>query len=298
MPAAPCLCCAAPSQQGQLLPTAQSCSRAASPPAAMGKAMGKTEGQGAGTGCSVSAARVPTEPAGVPRVLSTPSLAQRVLVFLPHVSLGVLPQPRVRVSAGDQAAMEGGSVPPLVPPSPGPWCCQAGADPRLQQHWGERQCWRSPGLPTQPQGGPGTAPECGPCGCARERGSASVVPALGLCSCRAQLQRGRARGRAPASPGSLRQLLAPAMTPSRVRSLPSTAARPEPEGFPALRAGRWSLGICQAPLPGLCPPGTAVLCPHWLQLEVSPWIRLHHQKVGTGAQDAKVRWDEFPACYS
>lgn len=95
-------------------------------------------------------------------------------------------------------------------------------------------------------------------GCARERGSASMVPASGPCSCRAQLQRGCARGRAPASPGSLSQLLAPAMTPSGDRSLPSTAARPEPEGFPALGAGRWSLGICQAPSQSSAP--LALLC--------------------------------------
>lgn len=33
-------------------------------------------------------------------------------------------------------------------------------------------------------------------------------------------------------------------------------------------AGRWSLGACQTPLPGLCRSGTPVSCSHLLQLKV------------------------------
>lgn len=180
-----------------------------------------------------------------------------------RVGLGVLlPQPQLQVSAGDKAATEGGSIPLQVPLSPGAWCCQAGADPGLQQHWGEWQCWRSPGLPTQPQGGPGTAPECGPCGCARERGGASVVPPSGLCSCRAQLQWGRAGATVPASPGSFKQLPARSNDPVHGPEPPQHSCKARDWGVPCPRAGRWSLGIYQDPLAELCHPSTAVPCSH------------------------------------
>lgn len=56
----------------------------------------------------------------------------------------------------------------------------------------------------------------------------------------------------------------PAMTLCRDQSLPSMAAKQETEGFPALGAGTWSLGICQAPLEKLCYLGSG---------------SIHHQKV-------------------
>lgn len=60
-----------------------------------GKGHGKKEGQGAGTGCIISAAQVPAEPAGVPKVLSTPSRAQRVLgVMWASVSFSYSPKYR------------------------------------------------------------------------------------------------------------------------------------------------------------------------------------------------------------
>lgn len=62
---------------------------------ALGKAMEKKEGQGAGTGCTISATQVPAEPAGVPKVLSTPSRAQRVLgVMWASVSFSYSPEYR------------------------------------------------------------------------------------------------------------------------------------------------------------------------------------------------------------
>lgn len=150
-----------------------------------------------------------------------------------RVGLGVLlPQPQLQVSAGDKAATEGGSIPLQVPLSPGPRCCQPGADPGLQQHWGEWQCWRSPRTGQE------------------QLLNAALVAVPGSVAVPAwSLRQGCAAAGLSCSGAVLGPLPLPALAPSKSsqppavtlcmgQSLPSTAARPRTEGFPALEAGR------------------------------------------------------------